>query len=661
MNPEDQIIVMQSSMGIQEPVIVDDNQKPYRITDVPDNGKLQPLVDHCMDLYGIFSRSTYRAGKIKEMETSRKVYEQIAAKTSFPFKDASNIVLPLLMITVDNLEPRIVAGLVGKDPIVNMEVEGGGKDDMIDIVKTYFNNELKNTVGIKGVAMQVVHDLLLDGTVYPVPKYETRDTVRRDFVRKSGITQQIIGFIKSLFQDGSSDPLVIGQDGLPMMQDVKETVFDGGKIDLVPFVDIYCPDDIGTIDEWERCDKIRRVRPTYGELMNNREKLGYMNIGTWLLTIKKEMDASKGDNQSPTQKIVEANITGAETISCLEFHIKYYVNKDEEKEESEQTDFTEEQLLVTIAEESKVIIRIVKQRELNMNNESLVKRIRMNPENERSFGTGIYGKIKSAQDGASEMINIIINSAYILMMLWYFYDDSSGLAGEVEIYPGAGIKVDSVKGILFPTINIRPDQFLDIVNLFINLWERSGNISNNQLGRMNDRNTTATEVMAVIQEANIRFNYQSEVMRDEFIVVIKTLFDLYYQYMPIDKKFMYGGKEIQIPRSVMKRNMKWTLTGSSDTANKMIERRQAEDLKNLTANDPLINPMQIDQDLLKAYDKTDFEKYLNPQASAMLKAFFQNPEIGQVVQKYLQTKTETAQAIKGAPAGQQPGGMENAV
>ena len=150
-------------------IIVDDAQGAKSITDAPDNGKFQPLVDHCVNLYETFSKSTYRADKIKEMEKARKVYEQIADKTNFPFKDASNLVLPLLMITVDNLEPRIVAGLVGKDPIVNMELEGGGKDEMVEVVKTFFNNELKNVVGIKGVAMQVVHDLLIDGTVYPVP------------------------------------------------------------------------------------------------------------------------------------------------------------------------------------------------------------------------------------------------------------------------------------------------------------------------------------------------------------------------------------------------------------------------------------------------------------------------------------------------------------
>lgn len=648
-----------------EIVTVDDGQQASTVTDTPANGDFQPLVDYCMKMYGTFSQSTYRKSKLAEMEKSRKVYEQKADATDFPFKDASNLVLPLLMITVDNLEPRIVAGLVGKDPIVNMEVEGGGKDEMVDIIKTFYNNELKNTVGIKGVAMQIVHDLLLDGTVYPVPIYETRDIIRRDFVRKSGITQQVVSLVRSLFSDGSPDPLVIGDDGLPIMQDVTDTSFDGGKIELVPFTDIYCPDDVGTIEEWERCDKIRRVRPTYGELMRNREKLGYMNIGTWLVSQKKEkkVDSSNSsDNDgSPSQKVAGVSVTGNETIPCLEFHIKYYVNKNEEDEETDQTDFTEDQLIVTIAEDSKMVIRVVQQRELNMNNETLIKRIRLNPENGRSFGTGIYGKIKSTQDGASEMINVIINSAYILMMLWYFYDDSSGIAGEVEIYPGAGIKVDSVKGILFPNINIRPDQFLDIINLFINLWERSGNISSNQLGRVNDRKTTATEVMADIQEANIKFNYQAEVTRNEFLTVIKTLYDLYYQYMPINKQFVYGGKKVQIPRSVMKRNLTWTLTGSSDTANKMIERRQAEDLQTMTANNPLINPMQITEDLLKAYDKTDFERYLNPQAAGILQAFFKNPEIGQVVQKYLQTKVQTQQAVTGKPQqGQLPGETVNA-
>lgn len=637
--------------------IVDDNQNVSSIVDTPDNGEFQPLVDHCMDLYDKFSKSVYRKNKIVEIERSRKVYEQLQEKTDFPFKDASNLILPLLMITVDNLEPRIVAGLVGKEPIINMELEGGGHDEMVDIQKAWFNGELKNVVNIKAVAMQIIHDLLLDGTVYPVPKYETKDTLRRDFVRQSGITAQIMHKVRTLFSDGGPDPLVIGQDGLPVMQDVKESLFDGGKIELVPFTDIYCPDDAGTIDDWEQCDKIRRVRPTYGELMSNRNKLGYMNIGNWLITHKKGRDASEvggsGNPQSPTQKIASANITGAETISCLEFHIKYYINKDEDREETEQTDFTEDQLIVTIAEDSKIIIRVVQQRELNMNNETLVKRIRLNPENGRSFGTGIYGKIKSSQDGASEMINVIINSAYILMMLWYFYDDSSGLAGEVEIFPGAGIKVDSVKGILFPTINIRPDQFLDIINLFINLWERSGNIANNQVGRQRDKETTATEVLADIQEANIKFDYQAEITRDEFIAVLKTLYDLYYQYMPINKTFLYGGKQVRIPRQSMKRNFKWTLTGSTGLANKLVERKQAEDLMKMTAGNPLINPIQITQDLLKAYDKTDIEKYLNPQVNAMLQAFMQNPEIGQVIQKYLQTKAETVQAIKG-------GGREDA-
>ena len=68
-NPNSQVMV--ENAEDQQP------QKPNLGPDFrPDNGPYQTLVDYCQDLYDAFSKSAYRTAKMKEIEDSRKIYEQ---------------------------------------------------------------------------------------------------------------------------------------------------------------------------------------------------------------------------------------------------------------------------------------------------------------------------------------------------------------------------------------------------------------------------------------------------------------------------------------------------------------------------------------------------------------------------------------------------------
>lgn len=611
---------------------------------VPDNEEYKTLVDYCMDdLYGKLKDSSYRLAKIKEIEQSRKVYEQKEdeSKKDFPFENASNITLPLDAITVDNLEPRIVAGLVGTKPTARFEMEGmEEQDDITRMIETWFNQELENNVKIETKAMSLVHGILLEGTVYSLPKYDREELIQKDFEF-----------------DPQTGQIIIGEDGKAVTKDISKTTYEGGKIEFIPFTDIICADDIGTIEEWEKADKVRIVRSTYGELMRVKNDIGYLpkKIGPWLLA-EKDSGEKKEDSQSPSQKIEGVKYTGKETITCGEFYITYQINKDEEAPESEQSDFTEDRILATIHLKTRTLIRICYLRELNFCNESLIKRNRMFPEEGRSYGTSMYGKIKSIQDGGSDFFNAILNIAYIVMLPWFFYEDSSGLRGKFKIIPGQGIPVDSVKGILFPNFNINPAAYLSFIEMFLGLWERLGSVSNPQIGRPSEEKKTATEIMMVVQEGNIKFNYQAKTIKEEFISILKTLYDLYYQHMPYDAKFNYNGESVPVPRQMMKRNFKFMLTGSSEMANQMIQRKEAEDMLMISQNNPLLNPMTVLEDVLKSRGKTDLQRYINPQAKMLLEALIQNPEIPQVVGKYLQTKIETEEEIGGKTSG----GMPNA-
>jgi hypothetical protein len=114
---------------------------------VPQNDKFQPLVDYCKKLHEKFLNSNYRKEKIQEIEDSCRVYEQKPERDDWPWDGASNIVLPLTTITIDNLEPRLVAGMIGKDPICMFEMVGmTEKDDVTKLIEDWFNKTLKNDV-----------------------------------------------------------------------------------------------------------------------------------------------------------------------------------------------------------------------------------------------------------------------------------------------------------------------------------------------------------------------------------------------------------------------------------------------------------------------------------------------------------------------------------
>lgn len=598
----------------------------------PDNGPLANLAQYCIDQFEQFKKSTYRNDKIEEIKESRRTYEQQENPKSqdFPWRKASNITMPLNTITVDNLEPRLVAGLVGTKPVVKFEMEGmSEQDDLTKLTETWYNQELENKVEIETKTMSLVHLVLLEGTTYYIPKYSRKERSKRDF------TFGPMGNI-----------IVNPVTGEPVIQDVTIPVYEGGDIENVPFSDVYCADDIGTPEQWEVADKIRVIRPTYGDLMRSRNDVGYFGdkIGPWLLG-GKESGELKEENQTPSQQVVGVKYTGKETVECIECYLTYHINKDEDQEESQQTDFTEDQIVVTVHLKTKTIIRLCLQRDLNFENESIIKRVRMFPEENRSFGTSVYGKIKSIQNGATDFFNAILNISYLTMLPWYFYDDESGLSGEKEIVPGKGIAVDNVKGILFPNFSSTPPVYLPFIEMFIQLWERIGSVANPQVGRPADKEKTATEIMMVVQEGNIKFDYQARTSKQEFISILKTLYDLYYQHMPYNATFKYNGKEVPLPRQIMRRGYKFKLVGSTAMANKMLERKESEDLLALAAQVPMVNMVAAVEEVLKSRGKTDLRRWIKPEVSMMMQALAENPELPSAIGNYLKIKQDTADAI----------------
>jgi hypothetical protein len=600
------------------------------IIETPENKEYQELVDTCFTLYDAFKKSTYRKDKLTEIKEGIRRYEQDAPKVTFPWDNAYNLYLPLLTITIDNLEPRLVAGLVGRDPIVAFgdHLKGSQK-----ILEDWYNDELKKVVKVKDAAMKYVHTLLKEGTYYCIPEYDITEKEMKDF------TYDETGNV--VFDEGSSEPVIRTE---------MDTVFEGGKINVIPFSDVFCADDLGTMEEWELADKIIKVRPTYSELFQNKD--AYMNIGPWLLSDKSQRKIRELD-KSPDQIVAGVDVTGKETIDCIECHISFPManikeNPKTEEEKRSVSDFTEERIIVTIAIRTKTIIKIVHQSDLNMNNESLIKRGRMFPEEGRSYGTSMYGKMKAIQDGASSMFSLLMNTVVICMMPWYFYEEGSGVEGKQDIFPGGGVKVKDINKIKFAEYKVNPRDYIEFINLWFDLWERIGGITDPQIGKTSSKTTTATEVLTVVEEGNIKNDYQSSTFREEFLQILRTLYDLYYQYMPYDKML---DPKTPFPRALMRRPNNFRLTSSTEKANKLIERKENEDVFNLLRQDPLTDPLKIIVDLLSSYGRDNPEEYINPEIGHLMQLITEDPNVLGVITGVVQQYMAEAQGEQGAQGG----------
>lgn len=589
------------------------------------NGEWQPLVDYCFDLYDKIEASDYRKRKLEAIKESYRIYEQIEKASTFPWKDASNVVLPMHTITVDNLEPRLWSGITGKKPIVQLEMEGmTEQDELTKIIEDWFNQELEKTVKIEDEAGTIVHKALLEGTLYPIASYDEDEVITRDFV-----------------YDASTGNVAIDAEGNAHTQDNVESIFKGGKVEYAEFGDVYVSDDA---DDWEASDVIRAVKYTYAELQRQKDKPGWMNIDESLLgEVNEGYELGEGE-QSPSQEVVGVKVTGQETIDCLECCVRFTfkTGKDDDKGGS----WENERYVALIAKDSKTLIRIRLLRDLNFRNEHLIKRIRLYKEHGRAYGSSMYEKIKSIQNGASDIFNMVVNVATVTMIPWFLYTDKAGMDGEAVITPGKGIKVDDPSNIVFPRFNQNPRSYIVFIEMFMSLWEKLGSIGDIQIGRLSEsrKDATATETMAAIQEGNIKHNYQSKAFKEEFMSLIRTLYDLYYQKMPHDKTFIYRGKPMQIPRMAMKRKYKFKLSGSTDMSNKVLEMQKNEQMYKTLRQDPITNPIELIGNLVESFKPdSDKTKYINPQINQLVMALQQNPEIMQVIGQYLQQKQQQVQ------------------
>lgn len=626
-----------------------------------DNGEFQDLVDYVFELLDKYQASDLRKQKLEAARENRRRYDQETDKRreNFPFKNAVNVTLPLVTIAVDNIEPRMVAALAGTgDEVVRIKDIGEENPETEDLQK-WWNIELVHVVKVPTVVRGIVHDILLDGTVLVMGSYTFHEEIRRDFkfvtVTEDGqeVTEDQLVLLQMAEQQGQPIPpmreeIARDEQGMPVTEDYIDPYFEGGEIEILDLEDVLMPDDA---ENWDEADIIRKVSIPYNKLrwLAQSGSPGWMGVDDSIFPESEEEDTT-GAVDPGKDEGKQVRVHGRREVKCIEGHVSWnFLTKDERSAGKWDRD---EKLIVLCTEHRRRLLRVIKQREVNFLNRKLIRRLRLFPEYGQSYGTAIASKLQQVQDAGSETFNLVLNSAWVCVIPWFFYTPDSGLTGEMELAPGKGVATPDPKGVVFPSFNVNPAQFIEFINMFFSLWERLSSVSDVQVGRTPEvtgrRAETATATLAQIQESQVKHAYTGTSLRDEFMEIVQLMYDLYYTHMPMERLWEQEGEKKIISKSAMRQKRKWVLTGSTDVANKYLDRKQAEDLFNLLKDVPIMNLPELIEDLLRKYDKPKPEDYIDPNVNIILKIYLADPQgFMQTVKEYVAMREVQAEAEGG--------------
>lgn len=233
---------------------------------------LEEMSRFLSDAFAQYDGSTLRKEVLDTAKESRKAYRQKSDGTNFPWPEASDMITPLTRVAVDELEPRLVQSLVGREPyLIVTHRPGASEKEQAQDVEDYINYVFKDEVRLFTITSKMVHKALLDGTVFPLVHW-----VRQNM-----------------------------------------PAFDGPRVALVPLEHVWLADDIDD-EDWETATIFRYVDEFTVEELQARAQGG--EVG-W---IEENLRAISTSNKELTKEQELRNVTQDEVIETAKTLEAYY-------------------------------------------------------------------------------------------------------------------------------------------------------------------------------------------------------------------------------------------------------------------------------------------------------------------------------------------------
>ena len=568
-----------------------------------DEGKRKEISDYIKRVWSEASKSALRQEVIDDIQDSRDAYEQEPTSEEL-WDDAINLVLPFLTISIDQLEPRLVASVVAHDRVVTVDDFGELDEDLARDVEDLDNAVLKDDVDIVAAVKDHIHEILLNGQVFLVPYWDFKQGKIREFATdENGEPMR--------YEEGAEVPPGMIPYGGKLMQEKVVTVHDQARLDTLDTESVFFPD---RVDDWEDTPVIYEHYLSWGEYQSKIKR----GIKGWVSYSGEELEdlegklytkrpdmgkkLPEGQEMDRGRVSVKAEKLKAE-LRCLQGHISYDIDGDG----------IEEKIVCTIEESTGKILYLVDNADLDPLNRKQIRVVRILPRHGTAYGYPLYKRLKMIQEGASDTTNLLLNSCIMQMIPFYFYEEAAGFTQkEIEIYPGAGIKVGDVKRILMNQFAPNAAAFKDILEIYFRLWQYLVTLPDYNMGKEpQPKGSTATGILALLQEASISHDYLSSRLHDQYAEIFRIIHDLCYLNMDPAREAETLGH--MLPKRVLSNSYKIRLVATTKSANRHVERMEMQDAlavaeKGVEAG--VVVPDEPVRDYLETFKGINVEKWM---------------------------------------------------
>ena len=601
---------------------------------------LEPLVEYASKLQKEYEGSGARAEMIKLAKEARKEYEGFRNEKKIPWEGSANYSMMIMTIIVDDVECKIATLLTGKgQDIVRVETGDPQLEERKEHIEGFIEAMLDRNVKWHKFIPTAVHDVLLDGTVFVLPRYEEKTVKRGERIVGmfpiNPVTQQRIGSEEEL--------RFLEMSGItPVKALIDEIAFKDQRVfrvvnEIININDVYGPD---TIREWgDGHPLIIRRRYSLGELKKLSDGNGpYINITPDLAgeeTNTADADAISLDAENWKLTAEQER----KQIECFECWLP-----DASLNEGDEPDWA----IITYTATNKTLIRKQYMRDVFYDNEFPIKRLGLSDDNKHFYCTPLYQKVRHHHKAINDRVNQNIDTGTIVNSPVFFYDQvQSGInRDEVEWYPGAMNPCTNPQAIQQMQVAPGGMPVQEIVNLILGFVERLVGVTSYTEGTQDQAMAngagTSSGMRMLLNESQTKRNYQNKSMRESLEELILTDLRLYAWYMPYDEQVNIGGQMQPADIQALQGDYTISIQISDSACNDMLARLESVELFQLASSLPFANQIELFKDVLQSYQKRNPEGYINPAFMFVLQAVAQNPQVAQVVQQFMAEQAEAA-------------------
>ena len=592
-------------------------------------------------------------------EWDDQYYGRTQTVKTFPWVGSANFHVPITMMGVETLKPRLVEAVMGQTPPLIVVPTEGTDEDRRERVETFLNWQVAAELDLGPTVTQSAHLFLHPGLAL-VKTYWKVQRIRRKLVREFPLDTPLETVLRDLFgvlvptdlektkegtwegtlpaSPGGGDPLEVIlklkvlDDALQVLLD-KEELIEQPHSDLIDPVDFFAPARGGhEIADLPWCQ--HRLWYTENDLRLKAAQ-GRFYVDTVRELLRSHTPTGDaGEMDATAYKASQAEAEGVESEGESDARtLQYAILEDYRRYDIDEDGFEEEIIVWVAPDLPQKVLGWDYLDNVYAHGRRPIRAGRYFPIPFRFYGLAFAEVVKGIQDEINTIHNQRVDYGTITNLPFYFYRSSSQNPPiQQQLVPGQGVPIsDPQNDILFPKWASSPAWGQSEEMILHQYFERLTGLTDLTLGRQPNRvgaTRTAAGTQTLLSEAGLRFKTAMIAFQQLWIGVFEDILALDQEYLPPGKEFRVTGKRPEFIRLADRTEIRGRydirLAATTETLNRQQMREDASRMLQVILHPALIQSRVIGlkgvtrglADYFKAFGR-DPDHYLEP-ASVVL-------------------------------------------